>query len=104
MPYLPVRRLPWFDWQMVVLLHAAEGQIGSPAERLRREAIAPQTLTTTRTSDGRVAVRIDHGLDTQQVITMDPEVASGLGSSLVAARGRRHTSFVGKALGRIFAS
>ncbi|MCK1568704.1 hypothetical protein IVB08_33095 [Bradyrhizobium sp. 173] len=84
--YLPVTKLPWFDWKIVCHLHNNEAQIGGPTERVKRlESIVPQSLDVTRTGDGKVAVIVDYGYPTQQVITLDPEVASGLGTSLIAA-------------------
>lgn len=84
--YLPVSRLPWFDWKIICQLHNNEGQIGGPTERIKRlESIVPRSLDTTRTGDGKVALIVDYGHPTQQVMTLDPEVALGLGTSLIAA-------------------
>ncbi|OSI68900.1 hypothetical protein [Bradyrhizobium canariense] len=84
--YLPVSKLSWFDWRVVCLLDGASEQIGGPTERIKRlDAIAPQSLDITRTGDGKVAVIVDYGHPTQLVVTLEPEVASGLGASLIAA-------------------
>ncbi|UPJ78564.1 hypothetical protein IVB16_27335 [Bradyrhizobium sp. 183] len=83
--YLPVSKLPWFDWKIVVLLNAAAGEIG-PTERVRRlDSITPDTFTTTRTGDGKVAVIIDHGMPTQQTVLLEPQAATHLGGRLIAA-------------------
>ncbi|MFC7700923.1 hypothetical protein ACFQX9_30105 [Bradyrhizobium sp. GCM10028915] len=84
--YLPVSKLQWFDWKIICQLHNNEGQIGAPTERIKRlDSIVPQSIDITRTGDGKVAVIVDYGHPTQQVLTLEPEVASGLGTSLVAA-------------------
>jgi hypothetical protein len=84
--YLPVSRLAWFDWKGVCLLDSNKDQIGGPTERVKRlESITPQSLDVTRTGDGKVAVIIDYGYSSQQVITLGPDAASGLGTSLVGA-------------------
>ncbi|MET4037822.1 hypothetical protein ABIB94_001061 [Bradyrhizobium sp. JR7.2] len=91
--YLPLSKLPCFDWKIVCLLHNNEGQIGAPTERIKRlESIVPQSLDTTRTGEGKVAAIVDYGHPTQQVITLDPEVASGLGANLVAAGAETSTA------------
>ncbi|RXG85622.1 hypothetical protein [Bradyrhizobium vignae] len=83
--YLPISKLKWFDWKIVVLLNAAAKEIG-PTERIRRlDSITPDTCTTTRTGDGKVAVIIDHGMESQQTMLLDPAAAAHLGHRLIAA-------------------
>jgi len=83
---VPISRLQWFDWQIAVLLNAAQQQTGQKFERAKRlDAIRPQTLTVTRTSEGKVAILADHGLPSQEAIEVDPDAAAQLGSRLIAA-------------------
>lgn len=99
--YLPVSKLPWFDWKVARHLAAASEQIWGPTERIKRlDAIAPQSVGTTHTGDGKVVVLIDHGYPTQQAISLEPDVAANLGGQL--GRGRiRNVRARDKALGRI---
>ena len=78
-------KLPWFDWKIVVMLNAAANEIG-PTERVRKlDSITPDTFTTTRTGDSKVAVIIDHGMPSQLTLILEPRAAAHLGGRLIAA-------------------
>ncbi|MCK1387639.1 hypothetical protein [Bradyrhizobium sp. 21] len=93
--FVPASRLLWFDWEIVLLLDAAVQQAGIKLERAKRlDAIRPQILTVTRTSDGKVAVLADHGLPSQEAIELEPDAAAQLGSRLIAVATESEASSV----------